>query len=122
MLGRARLTFFDAMHELRNSPSRRRTTSCRGDDDDIFRDIVHTGDGERVTFAGSCHAGCAQSRPMVTRLLALMLLASATLAAAEPQAHALLAFAPEAVDWKALACAALVALYVARRRSHWHTG
>lgn len=59
---------------------------------------------------------------MVTRLLALMLLAGATLAAAEPQAPALLLAGPEAVDWTALACATLVALYVARRRSHWHTG
>lgn len=122
MLGRAHLTLCTVMHEFRKSLSQRCTTSCRGDDDDKFRDIVHTGDGQGITLAGTCHAGCAQSRPMVTRLFALMLLASATLAAAEPQAPALLAFAPAAVDWKTLACAALVALYVARRRSHWHTG
>jgi hypothetical protein len=58
---------------------------------------------------------------MITRLLALLLLAATTLAAAEPQAPALV-LAPAAADWKALACAALVALYVARRRSHWRAG
>jgi hypothetical protein len=60
---------------------------------------------------------------MITRLLALLLLAAAALAAgAAPQAPTLALAAPEAADWKALVCAALVALYVARRRSHWLAG
>jgi hypothetical protein len=59
---------------------------------------------------------------MITRLLALLLLAAAALAAAAaPQAPTLL-LAPESADWKALLGAALVALYVARRRSHWLAG
>lgn len=59
---------------------------------------------------------------MITRLLALLLLAAATLAAgAAPQAPTLV-LAPEAADWKALLGVALVALYVARRRSHWRAG
>jgi hypothetical protein len=58
---------------------------------------------------------------MISRLLALLLLAATALATAAPQAPALV-LAPEAADWKALACAALVALYVARRRSHWRAG
>jgi hypothetical protein len=59
---------------------------------------------------------------MITRLLALLLLAAAALAAAAAQAPTLALAAPEAADWKALLCAALVALYVARRRSHWRAG
>jgi hypothetical protein len=59
---------------------------------------------------------------MITRLLALLLLAAAALAAAAAQAPTLALAAPEAADWKALVCAALVALYVARRRSHWLAG
>jgi hypothetical protein len=59
---------------------------------------------------------------MVTRLLALLLLAATTLASAEPPGPALLLSGPEGADWKVLACAALVALYVARRRSRWLAG
>lgn len=121
MLGRACFTFFDVMHEFRKSPSRRRTTSCRGDDDDAFRGIVRTGHAAHVTPVQRCHARRAHFAPMVTRLLALLLLAATTLATAEPQASAPLLAAP-AADWEALACAALVALYVARRRSHWLAG
>ena len=61
---------------------------------------------------------------MITRLLALLLLAATALAAAGPQAPALplLLPAPDAADWEALAGAALVALYVARRRAHLRAG
>jgi hypothetical protein len=59
---------------------------------------------------------------MTTRLLALLLLAATTLAAAEPRAPLLLLPAPDAANWEALLCATLVALYVARRRSHWRSG
>ena len=60
---------------------------------------------------------------MITRLLALLLLAAVALAAAAaPQAPTLGLAAPEAADWKTLVCAVLVALYVARRRSHWLAG
>lgn len=60
---------------------------------------------------------------MIVRLAALLLLAAATLAAAtEAPAGALPLPAPEAADWKALLGAALVALYVARRRSRWLAG
>jgi hypothetical protein len=60
---------------------------------------------------------------MIVRLLALLLLAAATLAAAaDAPVRALPLAAPEAADWKALLCAALVALYVARRRSRWLAG
>lgn len=84
------------------------------------RGIVHTGHGGCVTLAGWCHARCAQCPLMITRLLALLLLAATTLAVAETPAPALALPAP--VDWKALACAALVALHVARRRSRWLAG
>lgn len=57
---------------------------------------------------------------MFARLLALLLLAATfAAAAAQAPAPASLLRAPEAADWEALLCAALVALYVARRRSHW---
>jgi hypothetical protein len=56
---------------------------------------------------------------MFLRLFLLALLCGATLAAgAEGSLPALQA--PAAADWEALLCAALVALYVARRRSQWH--
>ena len=129
MLGRARLTLADVVHEFRKSLSRRRTTSCRGDCDTRVlrrsararRGVVHTGHGARGAAAGWCHARRPEFLPMITRLLALLLLAATALATAAPQAPALV-LAPEAADWKALACAALVALYVARRRSHWRAG
>lgn len=56
---------------------------------------------------------------MLTRLLALMLLLVALAAAAEPAGPGLLAPVQDAADWKALACAALVALHIAWRRSRW---
>ena len=121
MLGHERLAMFDDMHELRNPPSRRATTSCRGDGDGAGRGIVHTGHAKRVASAGSCHARCAQCPAMITRLLVLALLCGATLAGGAQGPMALVA-APGAADWEALACTALVALYVARRRSHWRSG
>ena len=111
MLGRARLAMFDDLHELRKSPSRPTTTSCRGDGDEAVRGIVHTGHGERVTRGGPCHARCAEFPSMITRWLPLLLLAAAPLLPG-----------PEAADWRALAGAALVALYVAQRRARLLAG
>jgi len=60
---------------------------------------------------------------MLSRLIALLLLAAATLAAAaEAPAAAPPLAAPGVADWKVLACGALIALYMAHRRSRWLAG
>jgi hypothetical protein len=60
---------------------------------------------------------------MLPRLIALLLLAAATLAAAAAApAGAPPLPTPDPADWKALACGALVALYMAWRRSRWSAG
>lgn len=59
---------------------------------------------------------------MPARLLGLLLLTIVMAASAETPAQAPLAAAlSAAADWKALACAALVVVYIARRRARWRT-
>jgi hypothetical protein len=59
---------------------------------------------------------------MLSRLLALFLLAVTLAAAAEPAAPAALAPAAAGAGRKARLCGALVALDMARRRSRWLAG
>lgn len=59
---------------------------------------------------------------MLTRLLALLLLAMTLAASAQTVAPALPLTVPEPADWKALVCGLLVIAYMARRRSRWLAG
>lgn len=75
----------------------------------------------RAGFAAKArNARPGQFATMLARLIGLLLMTIVISASAQSDAGAPLAAAlPAPADWKALACAVLVVVYIALRRSRW---